>query len=456
MAAPRQLIALLGVAGVVLLAAAGALAVVYLGPDRVASPSVAPSTPTPAGTDELTPLWVSETERNISGNHHAAIGARVDGRSLVFAPVSGEAHRHAGHHGGSGTPSTGRAHAHTSGGCALLALNGTTGSVRWSDAVPPANCTIHSVADPTVADADGDGSTEVLATSTLRAVAAYDPLTGDVEFRRNLSAYGYTRPVVADLVADPAPEVVVVDVRGSVFVFSSNGRTVWRRDLSAYAWGQPEVADFEADGEPELAVGLGTGELYLLEADGSTAWNRSVAEGSGVTWMTAGQVDDDPARELLAATPGGHVVAFDGASGAPEWRRDLGAYAAVRAVGDADGDGVTEVYATARDGKLRALAGPNGSVQWTTALTAADVQMTPPPILADVDGDGDDELVAATNDGRVLVVDPDDGAVLAGYRRPEPIYTHPTAADLDGDGGSEVVVTYGDGRVAVLSYAGGG
>lgn len=143
--------------------------------------------------------------------------------------------------------------------------------------------------------------------------------------------------------------------------------------------------------------------------------------------MTAGQVDDDPAREVVAATPGGHVAAFDGASGTLEWRRDLGAYAAVRAVGDADRDGVTEVYATARDGGLRALAGTDGSVEWNATLTAADVRMTPPPILAGVDGDRTEELVAATNDGRVRVVDPDDGTVLASYRRPVPIYTHPTA-----------------------------
>lgn len=81
---------------------------------------------------------------------------------MVYAPVSGRAD----------TPN-----------CALVALNGTPGVDRWSYSVPPANCTIHSVADPTLADLDSDGTKEVIAATTEQTVTAYHPLTGDVEYR---------------------------------------------------------------------------------------------------------------------------------------------------------------------------------------------------------------------------------------------------------------------------------
>lgn len=388
----------------------------------------------------LTEEWVSDTGTNVRGNHHAVAVGRVDGEAVVVAPLGG--HRDAGHHGGDAT-----AHAHA--GCALVALDGD-GERRWRHAVPPANCTIHAVADPALADADADGRPEVLAASTTHRLVAYEPLSGDREFAHRLTDYGYTRPVVADVTGDDAPETLVVDVRGELFVLAANGTTLWRASFDAPAWTPPRVADFDDDGRPEVVLGLGDGRVVALGGSGEVEW--TVDAGASVTWTAAGRLDGDAPREFVAATTDGGVVAVDG-RGHVEWRRDLGELAAVRAVGDADADGTTEVYATARDGELRALAGPSGETEWTTELTDADVQMTPPPALGDVDGDGADEVVAITNDGVVRVVAPD-GAVLATYRRDVPVYTHVTLADTDADGREEVYAMYGDGRVVALTYAG--
>ncbi|MFC7079979.1 PQQ-binding-like beta-propeller repeat protein [Halorussus caseinilyticus] len=323
----------------------------------------------------------------------------------------------------------------------------------------PENCTIHSVADPTLADVDGDGVREVLATSTEKTVVAFDAATSEVAFERNLSAYGYTRPVVANFTGDSRPEVVVVDVHGTVFVVrpggeeSADAETVWTRKLPAdYVWGQPHVEDFDGDGSPELAVALGNGRLTLLDNDGSVAWNRSVGAGDSVTWFTTGQVDDDRPAELVTATSGGNVSLFDGEDGDRLWRKSFSAYAAVDAVGDGDDDGTAEVYATARDGNLRAIDAESGDVEWTTSLTTVNAQMTPPPVLGDVDGDGDAELVAASNDGRIAVVSPASGEILATYSRETPLWTNPTLADVDDDPAAEILATYGDGRIAALSY----
>lgn len=381
---------------------------------------------------ETSVMWVSDTARDSGGNHHAPAAGRVQGTPIVYAPVSGRAD----------TPN-----------CALVALDGTSGSDRWSYPVPPANCTIHSVADPTLADFDSDGTREVLAATTEQTVTAYDPLTGDLEFRHNLTSYGYTKPIVADFVGDSDPEVIVVDVDGTIFVLDANGTTVWSKQLSSYAWGQPSVADFDGDGDPELTVATGTGNLYLFEQNGSPAWKQPQSYEGSITWMTTAEADDDDAVEIVVATAStGRVSMVDGASGEREWTRNFGSYAAVHAFGDGDGDGTSEIYAVAKDGKLRSLDATTGETEWTTSLTTGDVQMMPPPALGDIDGDGDSELVAVTNDGIVSVVDPESGAILERYEREVPIYTHPELADIDGDGDLEAFVMYARGRVVAFDF----
>lgn len=389
--------------------------------------------------------WVSETERSIASNHHSPAAARVGDIGVVFAPISGVAHHH-----GDGTATR---HAHASSGCALVTLDGSDGSVRWAYRVPATNCTVHAVADPTVGDIDDDGRVEVLAATTQDALLAFEALTGNVTFRYKLSSYGYSRPIVANVTGDVGPEIVVVDVRGSVFVVQPDGSTVWQDRHASYTWGQPRLGDLDGGGDKELFVALGNGTMIVYKAGtGAVVWRRPVVVEASITWTAVGDTDGDAAQEVIVATVGGDVRAYDGRTGDREWSRDIGRFAAVHAVGDGDGDGTTEVYAVAIDGVLRSLAGPTGAVEWSTDITAGPVQMMPPPVLGDVTGDGDPELVAVTNNGRVLVVEPGTGAVLAAYDRGTQIRTQAELADIDGDEAVEIIVMYGNGRVVALEY----
>ncbi|MFD1566788.1 PQQ-binding-like beta-propeller repeat protein, partial [Halolamina litorea] len=204
--------------------------------------------------------------------------------------------------------------------------------------------------------------------------------------------------------------------------------------------------DADADGATELLVATDGGRLTAFEGNGSVAWQRT--DVGRVLWSSAGTVANETV--FATATAGGQVGLFDAATGERRWQHDFGRYAAVNAIGDGDGDGTAEVYAVARDGELRAIDGASGDVEWTTTLTGADVQMTPPPTLGDVDGDGSEELVAVTNDGLVSLVDPTDGSVLSTHERNVPIYTYPSVVDTDDDGAAEVYVIYSDGRVVAF------
>ncbi len=389
--------------------------------------------------DGLSVRWTSDTGTTVEGNHHAIAAGRVDGEAVVLVPLGGSPGGH-GHAGQGVTP-----HAHA--GCELVALDGA-GDVRWRKGVAAGNCTIHAVADPTLADATGDGRPEALAASTDRELVAYAPLSGDRLYGVGLTGYGYAKPVVADVVGDDRPEMVALDVRGTATLVGADGEPRWRRPLGAISWAPPAVLS-TADGTTRVVVGLGDGRVVGLGPGGSVAWNRSVA--GGVTWATTGDVDGDGRREYVGSTFDGGVVALD-ADGQVLWRRALGRLAAVGGVADGDGDGDAEVYVTDRAGHLRALAGATGATEWNRSLTRGSPQMTPPPSVGDLDGDGDPELVAATNAGEVTVRAPANGTVLATYDRDALLYTHATLSDTDGDGAAEMFVPYGDGRAVSLSY----
>lgn len=396
---------------------------------------------------QLHELWVSDTTSDIGGNHHAIAAGRIEDEGMVYIPIGGRAGQK---------------------GCALVAVN-SSGVEQWRHEVPPGNCTIHAVADPTIADFDGDGTPEVLATTTERTVFAFHPLTGETTFRANLSAYGYTHPILADATGDGDPELVVSDVDGTLYVRRPSGEILWRRTLGSYTWAHPAVGDFDDDGTPEIVTALGNGSILAFDSDGSVLWRH---DGLGpITWMTSrGGHDHDVAGQdghsdhhadggdqgvtpdIVVATTTGDVVALDGETGHPIWDRGFGELAAVRAYEDGDGDGAVEVYAVAKDATLRAVDGESGETEWSTPLTDRTVQMTPPPTIGDVDGDTSPEIVAVTNDGWVGIVDPTDGSILATYERRQSIYSPVTLADTDGDGAAEIYVMYGDGKAVALRY----
>mgnify|MGYP006281333851 FL=1 len=399
----------------------------------------------PGGAATETPLWTSDTDREIGGNHHAP--AVTEGR--VYAPLSGPG---------------------TEQGCELVSLHSSDGGVVWR--APVDECTIHAVADPAVADADGDGTDEVLVATTADDLRVYSQ-EGDLLRRSALADYGYTRPVVADLGGTAAPETVVVDVRGTVTAFDTAGTPRWEHALDDYVWARPVVADVDADGDTEVFVAQRDGTLSLLApsvggVDGATGdaesveWAVGVGDDPAVSWVASGQADDDPALELWVATVDGGVYAVDGATGEVEWSRDVGSLASVGGFGDGDGDGASEVYVADNSGTVRALDAASGEVEWTTRVTDEAVQMMPPPSLGDTDGDDAPDLVVPAHDGSVTKLDPVDGTVQARYERPatpaetdagiDRLFGRATLGDVDGDGDDDAVVVYADGTVVALDF----
>ena len=409
------IIIFIGLAGT---AAFGLVGTDEVGPERVDN-----------GT--LTELWVSEPPAVLESNHHTPAVASVGGESFVAVPINSR----------QGTT------------CQLMMLNGD-GNERWRQSIASEACTVHSVSDPTIADFNGDADREVIAATSTEEIVAYDLRTGREEFRHRLTSYGYSKPLVADVLPPDGNETVITDLLGGVFAFRQNGTVAWRQKFEDARVRQPAITDFDADGQPEVAIGQLDGEAIVLNRNGRVAWRKKLPNATSVKWMATGQADNDDPIELVFATFSGEVMALDGANGTVEWRQSLNAQGAtVHALGDGDGDGQPEVYAAARDGTLRSLNAADGSVEWTTALTTENSAYTmAPPSLGDLNGDGDLELIAVSGDGLIVVIDPRTGEIVDSYEREVPIWTFPRLADFDDDGRKEIFVIYGDGRVVALSY----
>ncbi|MFB6352949.1 MAG: PQQ-binding-like beta-propeller repeat protein [Halobacteriales archaeon] len=406
----RRARVLLGLGLLLAVAVAGALAVALL-----------PAEPT------LTTTWVADGPSDGGPvQHPPAVGAAGEG-TLVFAALGG---------GDGGST------------CQLRALDAAAGTPVWRYRVPPANCSARGVGAPAIAT--WRGRPTVFVATAERALLALDPASGEVRGRYPLAAAGDAPPVVADLSSGGGAEVLVVDAAGTVHVFAPNGSAVWRTPLRAPVRARPVVGDLSGGGGPQIAVGTGDGRLVVLDRTGSPVRRVEDPLDGAVGWLTSGQLDADPALELVAATAGGQVVAIDGATGAVEWERSFAGPAAVRAVGDADGDGRPEVFAVAGVGTVRSLAGDTGRTVWERTVTPAGGVL--PPVLGDVTGDGVAELVVATHNGRIVALEAGSGTRLATDERAGSVRAPPTLADVDGDARLEGFVGFVDGAVVRLDY----
>ena len=388
-----------------------------------------------ASAGALEERWVSDTARDNRVNHHA-VGTGPDG-NVIVAPVAEVPH--------SDVPIT-----NTS--CSLVRLGPENGSTVWRNGVPAEDCFTHALTEPAVEDLDGDGTMEVAASTTEDALIVLDARTGREEFRVPLVSYGYGRPTVTDFKPAPGKELVTSDIRGNVVVASANGTTLWRTSLNetfggrASVYEAPIIDDVDADGAPEVVVGTGAGTV-VLSATGSVEWTSE----RGASYVTTGQADGDSAREIVAAKENS-VRAIDGASRERQWRLTLAENARLGTMADADGDGTPQLFLGLSNGTVMATNAETGATEWTTTVSTGDTPVLSSPVLANVDSDARPEVIVVSRTGTVAVLDASTGSELAAYERSVPVWTFPTPVDLDGDGSEEILVRYGDGRVVALSY----
>lgn len=197
---------------------------------------------------------------------------------------------------------------------------------------------------PTAADLDGDGALEVL--------------FGHAAFRADGSPYftldGFApgHPHVADLDADPEPEIVFTNKDG-ITILEADGSIklgpVRPTDPipSPNCWGKPAALhDFDGDGKADIAAGTCSDfTVYSVgESDLKPVWSAPVKDISGLATASAFDFLGDGAADGIYADESS-IFVFDGAAGdllmtAPRSSATLIEYPVVA---DVDNDGSAEI-----------------------------------------------------------------------------------------------------------------
>jgi hypothetical protein len=218
-------------------------------------------------------------------------------------------------------------------------------------------------------DIDGDGASEVVVGAEgQERVYLLDAAGG------RLTEYltGKTSGALdyVDLNHDGRGEIIVGTETG-VQVFGASIQVVWRE-----VWRSPRLGltsalyldDLNGDGLAEVIAGADDGQVYALSDDGYVLWNVDLE--APVHVVSAGDVDGDGRREVVAGTWGGaeagakgqiHLLDGDGAL----WSVPVRGFITSLSVSDLDGDDRAEIVAggiLARRGVVLLLDGAGGLI----------------------------------------------------------------------------------------------
>ncbi len=301
-----------------------------------------------------------------------------------------------------------------------------------------------------VADLNGDGAQEVIATTIQGAVIALDA-DGKELWRWRQGDVISVPPTIAELMPTPGPEVVVMTNTGHIYCLNGrSGELLWKYEMSGgIQWGSAAVpaVDLDGDGKLDLVTGDSRGQVVALHGDGSLLW--SVKYERGIKSAPAvGDMDGDGKPEILFGAVKTPLVCLD-ITGKERWR--VGAEA--EAVGapvlaDIDGDGRPEAITGIRDGIC--VVGSDGQTRWC-GQTKGEIDSG--ISVADLDGDGSPEIAVADLKGQLTVFNAKGDtlwtAELGGRTR-----RAPSIADIDGDGSPEVIVAGYSGKIQVFSAKG--
>jgi uncharacterized repeat protein (TIGR01451 family) len=364
----------------------------------------------------------------------------------------------------------------------------------------------------------------LLAAFSSRPAAGTAPITTPVLKWQHGGCYSswcetgwYSSPAVADLDGDGAPEVIASPY--TLFVLNGeDGSIQWDADPpGSRTWPGVVTADIDADGDFEIVIAQGGGYVTVYNHLGDQVWSRRPTT-SELRGLSVYDLDDDNTMEIIVTAAVGSKTntwvfehTGDVRAGWPQLTDDSGyawgTYNDNTTVGDLDGDGLAEIvvpsdvhYINAyQDSGLQIPAHSMfGGKGWGKVGVHVSHEVDirgyakcgsehrpnfahTPASMVDVNNDGRLEVVVTGNiyncgtspytslyempfifnkdrsrwsedgfDWEAIPV-PDNGAapLQEDYHVIESAMANPVVADLDGDGNTEILYASYDGRLHV-------
>lgn len=331
----------------------------------------------------------------------------------------------------------------------LRALDGATGLEKWGAGVDAykAQYAVNPRSCPALADIDGDGDIEIVASKGSGGFIAFEA-DGSVKWTSTLAdgvtAYNETSAssavAIAHMDGDGKPDIVVGGVvlsnegklvsgqgnaktasnpagYGGVSIIADvdddgvqdvvTGRRAWKID-GTLLWdnaktdGYPAIADLDGDGKPELVV-VAAGDVRVHDAKTGVQLAAIDMPGSGAGGPpTIADFDADGVMEIASANGSMYNVFEYVSSPAPaltaKWSKDtqdLSSNVTGSSVFDFEGDGAAEVV-YGDECYFRVYSGKDGTVLFQVANSSATIHEY--PVVVDVDGDNNTEIVVVAND----------------------------------------------------------
>ena len=251
---------------------------------------------------------------------------------------------------------------------------------------------------------------------------------------------------VADLTGDSEPEVVVTGYNEGAVLDS-----ITLDSMVSIPFGASGIDSGNVDGDPALELVYATG--VVVEIQGSLPVIEWTAPTSG-DHVILTDLDGTPPFEIVIGDSWNAIVAYSVGDNVPWWGHTADSIFFL-AVADLTDDGVSEVITTeGTPEKVIGLHPMLGLPIWehdysdTWCSPGGSVERF---LATNLDNDADEELIWSSSSGRVCIADPWSGDLL--YSRSAeygPIHTS-TSGDLNGDGTIERVTAFMYNKVAVFS-----
>lgn len=301
----------------------------------------------------------------------------------------------------------------------------------------------------------------------------------------------WSKPAVADLDGDGQLEIVATHHgSGEVLCWSADGTLLWRHTVGERVWSSPAVGDIDGDGDLEIVFWSGAssgpfrGAICAFNHDGSEVRDGDAnPDTHGILWVTTdpnsrynygsvslGDYDGDGDNEIVAGERRGsvgrlHVLDVTPTGTAPVTgfpytpAGDGTMMTSSPAVVDLDGDGKPEIFICGRNG-LYGIRGTGGAMPgypkiYTESTVSNFRDYLASPVLGDLDGDGKLDVAHGWAFGEVYAYDAVTGNPLAGWpinveitgQTIDAIFFNAALNNVDADPLPELVISTGGGRI---------